>query len=132
MHIQQWLPGYRRTPIFIRSLLKCIFDLLIDGELLGPGGSNLRLPHPTDPLKRMPDTRPDRISELCDGKWWHESMLKYLCEERGEMLLPLIFVCDKSQTDLQSKLSVTPFLFTLGIFSIAKRKESQPGECSPI
>ena len=123
--VQRWLPENKETSVFIRSLLKSIFDILMDPKAMGPRSENVKLPHSSDPTVPIPDSGqpPETVRQLTDGQWYRASVAKYCDFEKKEMLIPLIFTLDKSITDLYSRLNVTPFLMTLGILDIQTRRD---------
>ena len=117
-----WLPENKKRAIHVRPFTDCLYELLSNEELAGPNGENISLPHPTDPYSKKPDNLPKMASELHHGWWWSESMDK-ICQEKKEILVPIIGYMDGVATDSNGRLPVTPFNITLGIFNTETRQK---------
>lgn len=118
----KWLPENKPISIHVRSLLKAIFDILMDPLAMGVDSANVRLPHASDPVIPVPDQQPTSVRQLTDGAWYRRTAAAMCDPKRREMLVPLVFACDKSHTDIYTRLNVTPFLMTLGILDIKTRR----------
>jgi hypothetical protein len=107
-----------------RSVDVVCFDFLVAIKSLL---SNPRLMHPnnvsfdfSDPCKAPQPS--DVRSELHTGSWWIDAH-NCLCIQPNDFLVPLMFFIDRTHTVENSKFTMEPVLFSLGIFRTTVRNK---------
>ena len=102
-----------------------------DTDLPGPNSQTLedleeRIPndYPNAPNCRWEDIdkKTHRLSDLNNGKWYHETYYLKCHGKKNHVLLPIILFADKTFADKRGNLCQEPVLFTLGIFNKATRQ----------
>jgi hypothetical protein len=102
----------KKATVVTFSFTEMVHSLLSDKVLMD--STNLIL-QPSDP---------DICGDINTGSWYHSAHAK-LCTSPQDILCPIILFIDKTQIDTQSKWSLEPVLFTLGIFNRSTRNLSQ-------
>ena len=110
--------GVAKQELYVRSFTQALRSLITNVSLMKQ--ENLAFPNddtPISPEHNPPITDDTMISELHHGSWWTETWRDKCCEEKDEILVPIILYMDGIAVDSKGKHSICPLNMTLGIFN---------------
>ena len=116
-----YLPNAKLSiSITTHNIEDCIISLLSDPEIFND--DNLLFFNEDDPFAGPSEFTHDHIYEdVHTGQWYRQSYVK-TCINNNDILVPIIFVIDKTHVDVHGKLCQEPVWFTLGIFNFSTRR----------
>ncbi len=99
-------------------------DLLNDHEMFG-NRSNLVV-NSQDVWKQYNPVPHDKLDEVLDGQWYHETCGRLLTQNTmNEFVLPIIFYVDKTGTNIQQRHGLEPLVFTTAILNRKTRNTTR-------